>query len=79
MSTASLIYTGRLVGQTSAGVAITTVNPVTFHSDGMLRWTDANGRPRSARLSGDLALLFRTAFTGTNGITHALQTGVAAT
>jgi hypothetical protein len=79
MSTASILYTGRLQGQTGPGVAVNTVNPITFHADGYIRWADANGRPRSFLLKGDLAQLFRQAFTGAGGITHAVTIGTAAT
>jgi hypothetical protein len=79
MSTASILYTGRIQGQTSAGVAVATQNPVTLHSDGYMRWSDANGRPRSVKLDGDLAQLLRFIFTGAGGITHAVTIGTAAT
>lgn len=64
----AVIYTGRIQGQTNAGVAVATQATVTLHADGNLRWTDANGRRRVANIRGDLAALIRDIFTGANGI-----------
>jgi hypothetical protein len=72
MSSATVLYTGRLQGQTSAGVAIATQIPVTIHGDGYMRWIDQNGRPRSVHLRGDLGHLIRTVFTGAGGNTSAI-------
>jgi len=63
----AVVYTGRLQGQTSAGAAITTINPVTLNGDGTLRWTDAAGVPRIAAVNGELAALIQQLFTGAGG------------
>jgi hypothetical protein len=64
----AVIYTGRIQGQTSAGAALATQNPVTLHADGNLRWTDAAGRRRVAAIRGDLAILIRDIFQGAGGL-----------
>lgn len=65
----AVIYTGKIQGQTSAGVAVATKD-VTLDSDNFLRFTDSTGKPRSESISGDLSRLLKEIFTGVNGITH---------
>lgn len=73
----SVIYTGKLSGRTSSSAdgsatGIVATRTVTLDSDGWLRWSDANSKPRALQVSGDLGELLTFLFTGTNGITHAL-------
>ena len=62
----SIIYSGKLQGQTSGGIAIATKD-ITLDSDGYLRWTDSTGRPRSEQISGDLSRLLKEVFAGAVG------------
>ena len=62
------MFTGKILGQTMAAGALGTVSPVEFSTDGIIRWTDANGNARSVVVAGDLAELIHTLFTGTGGL-----------
>jgi hypothetical protein len=67
---AAVIFTGRLQGQTSAGAAIQTVNPVEILSTGDLRFTAWNGQQmviESGSCDPAVMHLFRTLFIGTGG------------
>lgn len=68
----AVLFTGKVQGQTAAGAAIATKD-VTLDSDGLLRFADANGRPRVVRASGELAALLKEIFSGAGGTTHRHQ------
>lgn len=75
----AVIFSGRIQGQTAAaGTPIATVgtagSPVTWHSDGSLRWVDAAGRNRRVQVTGDVAALFQAMFTGAGGLPTGLRT-----
>lgn len=60
------LFSLKLQGQTSAGVAIATKS-VTIESDGTLRFTDSTGGLRTLPISRDLGRLLSEVFTGTGG------------
>lgn len=62
------LYSFKIQGQTAADVEIDTV-AVSYDDDGMLRFTDANGKAREIPINGDLSQLLKEIFTGTGGIT----------
>lgn len=64
----AVLYTGRILGHTNAGVLVAQQNSVTLHADGFIRWTDANGNRRAVKVEGALGELIRTIWTGVNGI-----------
>lgn len=67
---ASVIFTGRLQGQTSAGAAINTVNPIEILSDGAIRFTNWSGQVMTVQpgsCSPAIEHLLRTLFIGTGG------------
>lgn len=67
---ASVIYTGRLQGQTSGGTAINTVNPVEILSDGAIRFADPLNSSRQILIepgNPDVMKLMRALFIGTGG------------
>lgn len=70
------VYSFKITGRTAASTdgsatgLIATV-AVSYDSDGYLRFTDANGRPRAVSISNstsDVAALLRLIFTGSGGV-----------
>lgn len=61
----------KIQGQTTADAAIAT-KTVTIDSDGFLRFSDSNSRPRSVALTGDVGRLIKEILTGTGGIASAI-------
>ena len=60
-------FTGRLQGQTAAGVAIAALD-INFTGDGYLSFTDpATGRRWHAGVSGEIGNALRLLFTGPGG------------
>jgi hypothetical protein len=61
------IYTFKIRGLTSGSATIATVD-CTIDEDGMLRYTDSDGNPRSVKIAGDFAQLMKDIFTGGGGV-----------
>jgi hypothetical protein len=67
---ASKLYDGKVSGRTSASTdgtatGIIATKSIELWDDGILRYSDGNGRARSVQLNGDLMRLFKEMFTGT--------------
>jgi hypothetical protein len=67
---ASKLYDGKVRGLTSGSATIGTKD-IELWDDGVLRFSDSNGKPRSVQLRGDLMRLFKEAFTGAGAPTAA--------
>jgi hypothetical protein len=65
----AVVFTGRIQGQTAAGAAVGTQNPVTINGDGTLRFTDARGVPHIIPIRGSLGALLDVLFSGAGGYT----------
>lgn len=74
----AVLFSGKVAGLTAAFAAgtatgIVATKDIELHSDGLLRFTNANGRVRSVKASGELAELLREIFTGAGGTSHKHQ------
>jgi hypothetical protein len=68
----SILQSFKIQGQTTGAVAIATKD-IEIHSDGYVRYLDSNSRPRSMKISGNLARFFKEALTGAGGLTVTLM------